>query len=527
MGTVTSASSVFSFAQQSGIVGDEKFEVGNYKWFKMRTPTIGVGPVEVVDMLPQEIGTMVPVGPFKTGAGYAGGIEMYPRMVNSLIILLEAAFGKRTSTPDVIYGGVARIGANLHKFTFDSSQTFLPWLGLRRRIPGATAAKVYGDVGYDCKVDSLSLRVPASGLLRGAVSFRGRIPKFPTPAEVNAWAYTNTFEDMTSIPLSSAANSKVLIAGQKKAITSLEISLINNLTSLQEEQCVGSPYADDFATKSRAMQIRIITKWSDGDLYKQVVAGGVNSVDWSAQPLVQDTVGSAKAFEATFNSPYNMPSVVTPTPYMFKIIANRLTWQLDRQGITLAGNNVIYVPFVATVLDPAAGEYVEVYVTNEKLDASYAWPVAPTLTIAQTPLAFTEGDAALKIDATATVTAVPATLLNGFVKCEVTGNGTVDDVLSIKSDAPGATAISLTGQNVIYNAKTIGVWAGGTAGTELVVTLTVEATPLIVTALLKNLQFVNASATPSTDQRTISVRVLDGAGGLAVATRLLNLTATP
>jgi hypothetical protein len=523
--SVTSASAVLSIAPQAGSLRDAAFAPTNFQWYRMRAMSVSVGPQQAQEQHPQEVGgDIIPLGSFKSAAAYGGDVEIIPRLQASLGYLLMAATGKTTTVADTAWvdgAEVSRTGVHLHKFTYAADQRYIPWVAVRRSVPGQTTADTYGDIGFDAKVNNINITVPQAGLIRFGVGFQGRKMIYPSPTDVNAWSYANSYEDTFSVP--HAGKGEVKIAGKKYPIVQFSVSLANNLSSMQEEQIVGSYFMDDITTKNRAAQLRIVVKWNNADLYKRALTGSIDGVDWNSLPFYEVTQGAAKAIEGRFESPYNIVGVSPVTPYMLRFFANQVIWQIDRQGIELAGNNLIYVPFVGTVVKPTSGEYLELWVQNDT--ASYTWPSAPTFSGLPSPVAFTEGGGAVDLGTGATVASSFANFNSGTVTVDFLQNGSSDDTLSVKDEGAGPTNITLTGNNVFYNAVQIGVKSGGTAGSKLTITLDSDATPTAVQKLVRCLTFNNLSATPSTEPRLVEVGVHDGRGGWTFQRQTVNVTA--
>jgi hypothetical protein len=377
--SVTAQSSVFSVAVQAAKVGSANIiNVAGQDWYRTRAPRIGIGSQQMQETFPLETGgPIVPTGAFKSGQYPEGDVELIPRAEEFLGILLHGAVGLTESAVDSVYDPATETldaatytGVNSHRFRFAADGFTQPWLAARVRVPGATSSDVYGEVHQDMKIQALRLNIPAAGLLGATVSMRGLKSHFPVAADVNAWAYENSAEDSLSAPHSGKGSFK--IGGVSYPITSASIELANNLTSAQQEMIVGSYHPDDLVSLTRALQIRIVYKWENPQLYKRLLTGSPTGVNWDSLPFLQDTSGATKAFEATFQSPGTIPGVTGGTlPYQLRVEANRVVWQIDRGGIELQAGNIIQVPYVGTVLEPAAGEdYLAIYLQNA---ATYAF----------------------------------------------------------------------------------------------------------------------------------------------------------
>ena len=94
------------------------------------------------------------------------------------------------------------------------------------------------------------------------------------------------------------------------------------------------------------------------------------------------------------------------------------------------------------------------------------------------------------------------------------GNDSAEDVLAIRNQGAGAGQIGVSDSNVTYGGMTIGTFAGGRSGTNLVVTLNASATPTAVTALVRNITYQDTDTNaPTTGVRTVRYVLTDGDGG--------------
>ncbi|MEK6641562.1 MAG: DUF4347 domain-containing protein, partial [Nitrospirota bacterium] len=94
------------------------------------------------------------------------------------------------------------------------------------------------------------------------------------------------------------------------------------------------------------------------------------------------------------------------------------------------------------------------------------------------------------------------------------GNDSAEDVLAIRNQGTGAGQIGVSDSNVTYGGVTIGTFAGGSSGTNLVVTLNASATPTAVTALVRNITYQDTDTNaPTTGVRTVRYVLTDGDGG--------------
>ncbi|MBM4075898.1 MAG: hypothetical protein FJ267_09665 [Planctomycetes bacterium] len=131
-----------------------------------------------------------------------------------------------------------------------------------------------------------------------------------------------------------------------------------------------------------------------------------------------------------------------------------------------------------------------------------------------TPITYTENQAAITIDADATIADVDsANFDTGKLTLQLTSGAESTDRLEIRNVGTAAGQIGVTGTDVTYGGVVIGTFAGGTGTTPLVVTFNLNATLIRVTALLRNMTFRSTSENPSTTPRVVKVTLTDGDGG--------------
>lgn len=524
--SVPSQASVFSIALQGRKHGDAAFDTSAYQWFKTRATRIGVDVQDLADVFPDETGgPIVPTGAFKMGSFGAGDVEMIPRLERFLGIVLYGAMGKIQSGVNQVWSKATNTfvagptGVVTHRFTFDPQNPFFqPWMAVRTMVPGATPEKNSGKVGIDFKVGSIGLTIPAMGLLGLSVAFQGRKMSFPLGASVNAWSYANGSENHLSAPV--ANKGQFLIGGQEYPIVQASLEIMNEHTDPRQEFVIGKSHIDDIVTLRRRVQVRIVYKWDNPDFYKSIVTNGVNNVDWSAIPFTQDTVGATKAFEATFTTPSNIPGSSPATPYGVSVYANRMFWQLDRQGVQLQAGSIVMVPYVGTFLEAADGmDYVEVILTNNAQYVIPSDPNAPVFTFADT-VAY--AGPALAMDPAATLTDNGATLEYGLVSLNFNGGDNFNPLLDRITLGAGT---SIVGNNVLVGATVVGTVENGApdAGENLGILLNAAATPATIQTLLRALTYTTTTATSRPGHIVrLTLVVSDGTGG--VDTEFLTIT---
>lgn len=371
--SINAQSGVFSFAPQPSKVGNGTFTVSARTWYRFRTPSISGGGVQMQQMMPLEMGgPLVPSGVYKAGAGYAAEVELVPRLENTLGFLLYGALGNVSSIANSKWtasGAVAATGVYAHVFRFDpAAHESLPWLATRYMLPGETAADRFGEVSYDTKIGGLQLNIPTMGIITARVSFQGRCFFFPSYTDVQAWTYNNTLEDADTIALTSKGVFK--LGSDTPKITSMQITLANNLTGPQQEGIFGSYYADDITVLTRSLNIRASIKWQNPQIWKKLMTSSPTGTDWNPLPYVSESSGNIKGLELVAESTAIIPT--TSEPYRLRIMASRAVMSLDRGTIQLRAGDLVQFNVNIDLLEPIPGQdYVQVVLENGA--TSYSW----------------------------------------------------------------------------------------------------------------------------------------------------------
>lgn len=163
---------------------------------------------------------------------------------------------------------------------------------------------------------------------------------------------------------------------------------------------------------------------------------------------------------------------------------------------------------------------------------------APVLTLPGASVVYDTAGTPVILDAAATVTDIDSPDFDtGVLTANVTTACDDNDRLSVRNEGTGAGQIGVSGVTVTYNpsggAVPIGTIATdfvcGSGPALLAVTLTANATPAAVQALVHNLTYSNSTPdTLLTTQRMVTVVVTDGDGGTSnTATKLVDLDASP
>ncbi len=365
--TVAAQQGEWGLAPIATKVGAGTFTPGSYTWRRMPVLTAQTGPAQMQDVLPPEIGGVIaPRGAYKRGTFFGGAVELLPRVENVLGFLLYAACGNVSSQTGKDLDGITATAVNSHIFRFDTADSaFQPWLAVRRMIPGSVAANKLGESGYDCKVANLSMVFPASGKPMFNVGIVGRnwiMEENPT------WTWNNTFEDSGSIP--ESCTGYVTAGSDSPKILQASIDLVNGLTTPQQEMILGSYNPDDFVALSRAMSIRIMTKWEDPDLYQKVMTNSAAGTAWSSTPFRTTGSGPTWGFKLELRSPTQIPTSSPARNFAMQIRCQDVVWLPEGPPRMQAGG-FLTQGYVGTVLVPASGDYCQIGLQNTA--TAYAW----------------------------------------------------------------------------------------------------------------------------------------------------------
>lgn len=521
--SVPSQAGLFAIASQKGKIGDSTFNSSAYSFYKMRATRMNVGAKQIQEVFPLELGGKTsPTGAYKSGVFVQGDVEFIPRLETTLGWVLRAALGQVTTTQNAVWhptmgtvdtdtSGAAITGVNTHLFKFTSNSYEQPWIAIRGITPGSTAAKIWGEEGYDLKVGALRLNIPGAGLGSAVMSIQGRCPKFNNQADTNVWTYANAaFEQQGSAPISGRNTNKFLVGGERLPIVGCTIDLRNNLTPPQQEMVFGSYYPDDVVALTRDATIRFVLKWDNPDLYKKVLNGGSpTSLDWDANPYITSTNGAVKAFEVLVESLDNIPGSSPAQKYKLRVIANKVAWEIDPNGINLGPGDIVMVPFIGTVIDDDTNSYIDFVIENHATYTDTGPNIPPFLYIPNTDLSAAADSTINPAPAAVCADNDSANLDTGVLTVALGGDAVEDDTLTVVDTG----FVTVSSNDISYNGTVVGVKSGGSGGTDLTITFDADATPEAVSAVMRAVRFTNHSSHVSGDITSVSFTLTDGDGG--------------
>lgn len=363
--SATGQAGIFSFAPQPEKFGDDPYSSAGLTFHRVRSPRIGLGTVGPVTPFDLETGgPITPSGTYKTLHYGAGDVDLYPRCHDVLGWLLYAALGDVTSA--TVPGAT---GAYLHSFRFDATGRQIPWLALRKFIPGATSAGDNGEEFWDAQIAGFELALPQMG--PAAMSLMLQSLNSQPISDPAGWTYSAAAEDTRSVPVAGFSTVKIL--GERIPTINAVVSFANGLTRPEDEAIHGSYNPEDFTVLNRSASIRFIYKYSNADLYAWMHTGSKGGTNWTNEPTSIDTAGGNKAIEINMKAPASISGSAPDTKYSLTMWGDRATL-IPGAVLEVAAGQMITQEFTLLFEDPAdsAKEYVAFDLVNGK--SAYTWP---------------------------------------------------------------------------------------------------------------------------------------------------------
>lgn len=355
---VTAQAGIFGFGPQTAK------EAVATAFYRHKATLIDLGVLDDIRVGPLEIGSgPFPTFPYKAGYIVGGGVEMQPRLEDSLGWLLYAALG------DVATTGPDADGIYTHAFVpLAADQSAVKWVTLRKYIPmkEADAATDQGEQYLDCKPVGLTLTLPNDMPITARWDFMGRT--FTLVDDISGWTWTNTYEDWGTIPVGCEVGGYIKFTGggltdEELPVVGARVSFANQNLDIRQEKVYGSPALEDITIIQRQITFDVTIKWNNPQLYKAILTGAIAGTAWDSAPLV----GSLDiAMVGT-----QLAGTSTTQKFQLNATAPDLMWQMNGP-IQLAGGQAVIMRFTGTALEPAAGAYATFTLLNEV--AAYAWP---------------------------------------------------------------------------------------------------------------------------------------------------------
>ncbi|MBF0326422.1 MAG: tandem-95 repeat protein [Alphaproteobacteria bacterium] len=154
---------------------------------------------------------------------------------------------------------------------------------------------------------------------------------------------------------------------------------------------------------------------------------------------------------------------------------------------------------------------------------------APTISIANTSLSYTENGAAIQIDSAATATDPDSgnNWNGGKLEIQITSNGENADRLTIPDNVVGT--LNTNGNEIRNNTTVIGSLSASegtvTGTTKLTITFNASMTDALVQSLVRAIHYDNTSDAPGTGDRIIRFALRDAQGYTVADTRTISVTA--
>lgn len=356
---VTAQTGTFSWGAQAakGTIATE--------FFKHFAADIDLAPVSDDRLGAPEIGgDPVPTFPYRGGVMVGGGATINPRLQDTFGWLLTGVAGACAVATDKDVTGATVTGFNHHSFTFSTVKSHVPFMTFQKVIPGNTTTEFLGEQYQDCKIVSMAIACPNDGPISVRLDVLGRKPAYD---DNPSYTYENTqFEDYKSVPVASVEGSYLKVpafSANALPITQATITLANQPLDVRQEKNFGSPYLDDVTIVGRQLTVDMILKWTDPQLYLDIITGSTTGTTWTASPWVSDLKVLTLSSGLAIDSPVQ--------PFQFMVEAPAVMYQLVG-GIRLAGNGAVMMRVQGTAI-ASTGTYYTLHLGNERTTA-YTFP---------------------------------------------------------------------------------------------------------------------------------------------------------
>lgn len=324
--TVTAQIGSFGVALQSA-----KGTAGT-AWKYMKVNTIGLGPDQIINDLPPEVGAQRGIaGGFKGGNRIGGGLNLNTR-ANYFGYLLKSLAGAVASV-------TAGSGA-AYKHTFSPSETAV-WLTARKNV-----SDLFYEDYRDCRVGNVTLNFPGAGVLTADIGMVG-IGITNTEGALSGEIFDST-------PVLLDCTGEVLIESVAAKVTRATVAIDNALTN--DEFIIGSYELDDVTAMGLTCTYALDIKVQNATLFRKVYmnAGSL----WS--PVVYQGPVSVTAKSAANISGESIP-------YSLKVLSSEV--ELRLYPVALQGNNIVIATLQGVARIPATGSVFTIELVN--LTANY------------------------------------------------------------------------------------------------------------------------------------------------------------
>lgn len=324
-------------------------------WQRHRAESVSLGVNDLYDVLPLEVGGSLFVNSsYKNGAFVAGGARLFSRLENTIGHLIYAVAGDKTTVPDAPTGQNGTTVPYYTRFQVSpTDETTMPWIALRKFTPAQQGASGMNEYFVDCRVNMLTISVPAMGPVMMEFTVIGRKPEAEDIAAGESGAATGDSDLESGVSLAHGCQGEITLtsfqasnifgaSGASGKFTSAQIMIANNISQPDQQMIIGSYHPDDLVALSRAVQIRLIYKWQDPKLYKKLYYNGGTGTDIQWSPVVGTSEVKIKS-----KSVAKIAGVTADTPYSFEFVASDVDWTMTPPQ--LAGNNLLFCEFTGVV----------------------------------------------------------------------------------------------------------------------------------------------------------------------------------
>jgi hypothetical protein len=346
-----------------GFGGQTAKETVATAFHRHKAADIDLGLIDDSRLGPPEIGgSPIPTFPYKAGYLVAGGATLYPRLEDTFGWLAYGALGAVATVTGDGVGDNPETGAYRHTFKHASDGGFLPWMSLKKFIPGDSTSNDLGEIYTDMKAVGLTFNLANDAPISARADFIGR--DF-TQADPSGWSWENTYESYQSIPVGCAVDGYMKVpnfSASELPIVGATVAIQNSPLDIRQEKVYGSPMLEDVTIIGRAVTYDVVLKWKDPALYRSILTGSSSGTAWTATPYVQD-------LDILAVSPGDISGLTQP--YKLRMQSAAVMWQVNG-GLRLAANQSVMMRLTGTAIEPSSGEFAELAIDNEV--AAYAWP---------------------------------------------------------------------------------------------------------------------------------------------------------
>jgi hypothetical protein len=333
-----------------------------FKWFAYTGLPYGV--TQQIGNLPPTGGrSTTPRGAFKASVFAGGQINLVPSLVKDFGYLLLATMGKDAVTTGYRFGkksesytDTVKVGSNIHTFTFNTSETDIPYFTTRKLMEGPQSL---GEITQDNRITSLELTIPNNGPMSASVEMMGRVPSdlvmFMDNPATNWNTAAATYDSDNAFGLSTDPESRVQLAGYDLYCTGLTVTVTNTLLQPQQGQPIGALTPVDLPVLSRGVTLRAQVMVTDWNLYRKLYTGAVTGTTFSSATLLGGIDFRAYAPELYATDVQRAFQVRTPN--------NNIAWLLPAPP-AINPQQPMMLTLVGTVQNPTSGVYIELRLQN-------------------------------------------------------------------------------------------------------------------------------------------------------------------